>query len=205
MLVERVHTSSTDEKQPLDIILNTKDIGRVASATLFNTQLQLLPGRAKINGHNSLVDDADDINSLMRLNPHHGQLEVERHHSAHIAGMLEGHKAVREVNKREGKEIKDRTFIFIDVSGVVHRDMVLMDVKPKKRNRRLEHTAVFSYPNDDESSVPKLETLAIDDIYAIKFTPATEEEINLAKEESERRHQATLEVHAKRLSEAVET
>jgi hypothetical protein len=147
-------------------------IGEVAVAALFNDQLLLPPARAKINkGNNVAVNDSYDIRTLVKTNPKTGELEVQYHHSAHIVDLLQGQLGINEVHKAEGRERLERTFLFIDVGGNVYKNMVVLAIQPRKRDRRLEHTAVFTQAGNSDIYNAELEIIAIDDIYGISYTP----------------------------------
>ena len=173
MLVERRLVSSEDDRQDdYTFSQKSKDIGRVASATLFNTQFLLPPGQAKVNGDGHFIHDSYDLRTLIQENSKTGELEVRRQHSAFIAGFLEGHMEVREVHVREGREPPSRTFVFIDINGRDYHNMSLLDVHPRRRERRLEHTAVFVHPPETANqSRSGIEIIAIDDICDISYTP----------------------------------
>lgn|GEM_PF-5462709 len=167
MLVENGPLSSTGE-QSLEYtnFKASKDVDRVASAALFNTQLQLPPGQAKLNGGGHKIEDSYEINHLLRVNPD-GELEVAYQHSAFIADLLQGHREIRNNNPNPPQE---RPFVFIDVSGTVHRNMTLLHVEPERHDRRLQHTAVFMYKDPGDGSLgPKFEIITVDDIYAINY------------------------------------
>jgi hypothetical protein len=140
-------------------------IGRVASATLFNTQLALPAGRAKLNGNGFKVNDSYDINHLLRENSN-GELEVIYYHSAYIADLLLGHRAIMKNNSNPPQE---RPFVFIDTGGEVYRNMTLVHVQERRRRRKIQHIAIFEYPKSDGSSENGTEIIPIDDIYAINY------------------------------------
>jgi hypothetical protein len=151
----------------------SEEVGRVASATFFNTYHELSPPLLKVNGHNFELPANYRTSSLVRVSPRTGQLEVLYHHSAHVAGLLEGHMGMNESRIVRGDEPLHRLFAFVHVTSGKFYDNVQLEQLYKKRvgNGHTKHTAIFTYPADIHDTKNETEALIvpIDDIYCINY------------------------------------
>jgi hypothetical protein len=141
------------------------------------------------NGDSISVDHTAANDHLVSYHEPSGEFRVQYNHSAHAAGILDGHMRVRDARAVKRKNPSERTFAFFSKDGVFYPDASLIDLVPKSLSFPQKHSATFAaeVERDGKKDHRPFE-IAIDDIHCISYKIPGKLAITRAKMISSLRH-----------------
>jgi hypothetical protein len=145
-------------------------LAEFATSQLVSTQLLLLPGRAKFNGHETDITHTYRNDLLIVRNRKTNLPEIPKQHSAEIAGQLEARWEMLVYHKSRGEEPPHRDFAFYDNDANFYDNMSLTYLGIEiGNNAKKKHTAIFTFPSTRSSRKDEFKVMAIDNIHHINL------------------------------------